>query len=39
MRDFVRPGSFDVGLSMFTLFGYFEDEQEDVPCCATCLTA
>jgi SAM-dependent methyltransferase len=30
MRDFVRPGSFALVLSMFTSFGYFDDKQEDV---------
>jgi SAM-dependent methyltransferase len=30
MRDFVRPGAFDLVLSMFTSFGYFNDKQEDV---------
>lgn len=29
MRDFVRPGAFDVALSMFTSFGYFDDKGED----------
>jgi SAM-dependent methyltransferase len=30
MRDFVRPNSFDLVLSMFTSFGYFDDKREDV---------
>jgi SAM-dependent methyltransferase len=30
MRDFVRPNSFDLVLSMFTSFGYFDDKSEDV---------
>jgi SAM-dependent methyltransferase len=30
MRDFVRPGSFALALSMFTSFGYFDDKQEDM---------
>jgi SAM-dependent methyltransferase len=30
MRDFVRPNSFALVLSMFTSFGYFDDRQEDV---------
>ncbi len=30
MRDFVRPGAFDLVLSMFTSFGYFDDKREDV---------
>jgi SAM-dependent methyltransferase len=30
MRDFVRPDAFDLALSMFTSFGYFDDKQEDV---------
>ena len=30
MRDFVRPGAFDVVLSLFTSFGYFDDKQDDL---------
>ena len=30
MRDFVRPGAFDLALSMFTSFGYFDDPAEDL---------
>jgi SAM-dependent methyltransferase len=30
MRDFVRPDSFDLVLSMFTSFGYFDDKREDL---------
>ena len=30
MRDFVREDSFDLVLSMFTSFGYFDDKQEDL---------
>jgi SAM-dependent methyltransferase len=30
MRDFVRPNSYDVALSIFTSFGYFEDPKEDI---------
>ncbi len=30
MRDFVREESYDVALSMFTTFGYFDDQEEDV---------
>lgn len=30
MRDFVRPGAFDLALSMFTSFGYFEDKRDDM---------
>jgi SAM-dependent methyltransferase len=29
MRDFVRPGAFDLVISMFTSFGYFDDKGED----------
>jgi SAM-dependent methyltransferase len=29
MRDFVRPETFDLALSMFTSFGYFDDKDED----------
>ena len=30
MRDFVRPDSFDLVLSMFTSFGYFDNKDEDI---------
>src|SRR5262249_5379332 len=30
MRDFVRPNSFALVLSMFTSFGYFDDRQVDL---------
>ena len=30
MRDFIRPNSFALALSMFTSFGYFDDRNEDV---------
>jgi len=30
MRTFLRPGSFDLALSMFTSFGYFDDKEEDI---------
>ena len=30
MRDFVRPDSFALALSMFTSFGYFDDKREDM---------
>jgi SAM-dependent methyltransferase len=29
MRDFLRPNSFNLALSMFTSFGYFDDKHED----------
>jgi SAM-dependent methyltransferase len=29
MRDFVRPNTFSLVLSMFTSFGYFDDKSED----------
>jgi SAM-dependent methyltransferase len=29
MRNFIRPVSFDLACSLFTSFGYFEDEQDD----------
>ncbi|MCE9584792.1 MAG: class I SAM-dependent methyltransferase [Planctomycetes bacterium] len=29
MRDFVRPGAFDLAISTFTSFGYFDDKDED----------
>jgi SAM-dependent methyltransferase len=30
MRDFVRPGAFDLALSLFTSFGYFATREEDL---------
>lgn len=30
MRDFVRPGCFDLVINMFTSFGYFDDKDEDM---------
>ena len=30
MRDFVRPESFDIVLSMFTSFGFFDKKEEDI---------
>ena len=30
MRTFVQPGAFDLALSMFTSFGYFDDKEEDL---------
>lgn len=30
MRDFVRPGAFDLVLNMFTSFGYFDNKREDL---------
>jgi SAM-dependent methyltransferase len=30
MRDFVRPGSFHLVLSMLTSFGYFDDKNQDI---------
>lgn len=30
MRDFVRPGTFDLALSLFTSFGYFDTRDEDL---------
>jgi SAM-dependent methyltransferase len=30
MRDFVRPDSFGLVISMFTSFGYFDDNREDL---------
>lgn len=29
MRDFVRPDAFDMALSLFTSFGYFDERSED----------
>ncbi|MBW2368681.1 MAG: class I SAM-dependent methyltransferase [Deltaproteobacteria bacterium] len=39
MRDFVRPKTFDLALSMFTSFGYFDDRQEDVQVLGNILTS
>jgi SAM-dependent methyltransferase len=30
MRSFVRPGMFDLACNLFTSFGYFQDEQDDL---------
>lgn len=30
MRDFVRPNSFSLAISMFTSFGYFDDKRDDL---------
>ncbi len=30
MRDFVRPGTFNLALSLFTSFGYFDTRDEDL---------
>jgi SAM-dependent methyltransferase len=30
MRDFVRPNSFEMALSIFTSFGYFDDKDDDL---------
>jgi len=30
MRDFIRPGAFDLAINMFTAFGYFDDKKEDL---------
>jgi SAM-dependent methyltransferase len=30
MREFVRPGAFDLALSLFTSFGYFDTRDEDL---------
>ena len=29
MRDFVRPEAFDLALSLYTSFGYFDDKEDD----------
>jgi SAM-dependent methyltransferase len=29
MRDFVRPGAFDLAINMFSAFGYFDDKKGD----------
>jgi len=30
MREFERPGAFDLAISMLTSFGYFEDPEDDI---------
>lgn len=30
MRDFVKPGQFDLVINMFTSFGYFEDQDDNM---------
>jgi SAM-dependent methyltransferase len=30
MREFVRPQAYDLALSLFTSFGYFQEKQEDM---------
>lgn len=30
MRHFVRPAAFDLACNLFTSFGYFDDEQDDI---------
>jgi len=30
MRNFIRPGAFDLVINMFTSFGYFDDKDEDI---------
>ena len=30
MREFVRPGTFDLAINMFTSFGYFDDPADDL---------
>jgi len=30
MREFVRPGAFDLAVNLFTSFGYFEDAADDL---------
>lgn len=39
MRDFARSEAFDLALSMFTSFGYFDDKQEDVQVLSNILTS
>src|SRR5438132_4320356 len=38
MRDFVRPGAFDLVLNLYTSFGYFDDKAEDVQVLRNMLT-
>jgi SAM-dependent methyltransferase len=39
MRDFVRPDGFDLGISMFTSFGYFDDKRDDLAVLANLLAS
>lgn len=39
MRDFVRAGAFDLALSMFTSFGYFDNKREDMEVLQNILTS
>ena len=39
MRDFVRSDAFDLVLSMFTSFGYFDDKNEDMQVLRNILTS
>jgi len=39
MRDFARADTFDLALSMFTSFGYFDDKQEDLQVLRNILTS
>ncbi len=39
MRDFVRSEAFDLALSMFTSFGYFDDKREDLRVLANILAS
>ena len=39
MRDFVRADAFDLALSMFTSFGYFDDKSEDMQVLGNILTS
>jgi len=39
MRDFVRPEAFNLILSMFTSFGYFDDKDEDLQVLGNMLTS
>ena len=39
MRDFIRPETYDMVLSMFTSFGYFDDKKEDLVVLKNILTS
>ena len=39
MRDFVRPDSYDLALSLLSSFGYFEDQREDLRMLRNLLTS
>ncbi len=39
MRDFARPGAFDAAVNLFTSFGYFEDDMDNLQVAANLFTS